>query len=422
MNTGVPQAAAKRAVFADKSNISRASIPLDDRKMSNLKLQAVQAKENFTAAQGAQKDAFLRPAQRPSSKGTSFLPSATNNGSIQPLTGCALQAPSHGTVKLNKRASTTVFKDNSVNNNTRPSTSGSGTIVTHSVEATDGSRTSSTAPFSRKPRHHQSQPALKSTQQNQQQVFSLPDTDVKTLASWEPLAAEKNLPEEDVTTQTAYLDAVEELSPEQFPVIQPTTTTVNCSPPVGDPEPRSQIEHIGRDTNQVEDVVVCAADLLDASDHEDEDFYDIDQGFTTAHSYPSGGDAPHPGVAELAEAEAEPSVTVTVMDAPRFSKQVLEEIEAARKHVEKNRSADEVEDELWDISMVAEYGDEIFEYMKEMEVSANIPRQTTLVLGAHANYADCPSSKPSLHGYPDGNPMVNAKRPHGLGDPSPRPF
>ena len=43
------------------------------------------------------------------------------------------------------------------------------------------------------------------------------------------------------------------------------------------------------------------------------------------------------------------------------------ELEAAKIFVEANRSDEDVEDEQWDTSMVAEYGDEIFEYMHSLE-------------------------------------------------------
>ncbi|ETS80125.1 hypothetical protein PFICI_07654 [Pestalotiopsis fici W106-1] len=367
--------APKRAVFADKSNTLRTTTSFkDESKVPDVKVQVVKALENPIPAKATQKDAFLRPAQRPSSKGNTFLPSAQNNGYIQPLTGVVSNAPSQAATKLPKRASTSIYNDNddsnnSNNNDSRPTTAESGTVVTHHIEAADAVRTTSTI-FPRKPRHYQSQPALKSMQQKQQQVVSLLDTDINNLAHWEPLPAAKNIIEDDVA-QTPYLDAVEELSPEQCPILQPRK--VDSSLSIRDPEsePESRSESVIHNINYQDECLISAADLLEheLSDHEDEDFYDIDQGYTTAHTYRSTDDAVHPDVGDLLEAEAEPSVTMTVMDAPKFSKQTLDEIEAARVHVEKNRTTEEVEDERWDISMVAEYGDEIFEYMKEMEIA-----------------------------------------------------
>lgn len=58
---------------------------------------------------------------------------------------------------------------------------------------------------------------------------------------------------------------------------------------------------------------------------------------------------------------------VTTVLAPRQTEKVDQELEKARIFVETTRTAEDVEDEAWDTSMVAEYGDEIFAYMKNLE-------------------------------------------------------
>jgi G2/mitotic-specific cyclin 3/4 len=85
---------------------------------------------------------------------------------------------------------------------------------------------------------------------------------------------------------------------------------------------------------------------------EDEEYYDAD-GYTTARSLRSRGDNTTGGV--------------TLVLAPRVTAKTQRELEAARLFVEANRSAEDIEDEQWDTSMVAEYGDEIFEYMHSLE-------------------------------------------------------
>jgi hypothetical protein len=87
-------------------------------------------------------------------------------------------------------------------------------------------------------------------------------------------------------------------------------------------------------------------------EEEDEEYYDAD-GYTTARSLRSRGDNTTGGV--------------TLVLAPRVTKKTERELEAAKIFVEANRSAEDVEDEQWDTSMVAEYGDEIFEYMHSLE-------------------------------------------------------
>lgn len=87
-------------------------------------------------------------------------------------------------------------------------------------------------------------------------------------------------------------------------------------------------------------------------DEEEEEYYDVD-GYTTARSLRSRGDNTTGGV--------------TIVLAPRTTTKTQRELEAARQFVEANRSAEDIEDETWDTSMVAEYGEEIFEYMHALE-------------------------------------------------------
>lgn len=92
----------------------------------------------------------------------------------------------------------------------------------------------------------------------------------------------------------------------------------------------------------------------DYSDEDyEEDLYD-EQGYTTAHSIKSFGDY---------------TGGVTALLVPDMTAKAQQELEEAKVYVEKNRPLDDVEDEEWDVSMVAEYGEEIFEYMRELEVS-----------------------------------------------------
>ncbi|OAK95347.1 hypothetical protein IQ06DRAFT_58617 [Phaeosphaeriaceae sp. SRC1lsM3a] len=85
---------------------------------------------------------------------------------------------------------------------------------------------------------------------------------------------------------------------------------------------------------------------------EEEEYYDFD-GHTTVRSFRSRGDNTTGGVTQVL--------------APRITAKVQRELDAARIFVEANRSDEDVEDEAWDTSMVAEYGDEIFAYMHALE-------------------------------------------------------
>lgn len=81
-------------------------------------------------------------------------------------------------------------------------------------------------------------------------------------------------------------------------------------------------------------------------DEEDDDYY-YEDAYPTTHGESTGG--------------------VTTVLVPFNSKKVEHELALARAHVESTRTAEDIEDEQWDTSMVAEYGDEIFGYMKSLE-------------------------------------------------------
>ena len=88
-------------------------------------------------------------------------------------------------------------------------------------------------------------------------------------------------------------------------------------------------------------------------DEEEEEGFD-EEGYVTARSVKSKGDNTTGGA--------------TTILFPKLNVKAKKEIAAAKELIESTRTADEIEDEAWDTTMVAEYGDEIFQYMKELEV------------------------------------------------------
>ena len=93
---------------------------------------------------------------------------------------------------------------------------------------------------------------------------------------------------------------------------------------------------------------------LEAEEYWDDEENVDEDGYVTAHSYKSRGDNTTGGA--------------TTVLFPQITKQVKRELAAAKQLVEATRTAEEIEDECYDTSMVAEYGDDIFTYMKELEV------------------------------------------------------
>ncbi|KAH8696672.1 putative G2/mitotic-specific cyclin [Talaromyces proteolyticus] len=87
---------------------------------------------------------------------------------------------------------------------------------------------------------------------------------------------------------------------------------------------------------------------------DDEDYNDEDDGYITTRSYRSRSENTTGGA--------------TTVLFPKYNQKARKEIAIAKQLVETSRTAEDIEDETWDTSMVAEYGDEIFEYMREMEI------------------------------------------------------
>ncbi|OAL33737.1 hypothetical protein AYO20_06913 [Fonsecaea nubica] len=88
-------------------------------------------------------------------------------------------------------------------------------------------------------------------------------------------------------------------------------------------------------------------------DEEDDENYE-EEDYVTARSFRSRGDNTTGGA--------------TTVLFPQMNQRARKEIAAAKQLVEATRSLEEVEDESYDTSMVAEYGEEIFDYMRQLEV------------------------------------------------------
>lgn len=91
----------------------------------------------------------------------------------------------------------------------------------------------------------------------------------------------------------------------------------------------------------------------DDDDYENEE----EDGYVTVRSYRSRGDNTTGGA--------------TTVLFPRYSNQVKRELALAKEIVEATRTVEDIEDEYWDTSMVAEYNDEIFDYIRQQEVSCS---------------------------------------------------
>ncbi|KAH9904834.1 cyclin-like protein [Xylariomycetidae sp. FL2044] len=164
--------------------------------------------------------------------------------------------------------------------------------------------------------------------------------------------------EEDMT-EAPYLDAVEELhGDEQWDHYQ--VHIAPEEPLVAVASLPESVEASKAPTNRESRVafnphLLPIDDQAYLSESDDPDYYE-DAGYATAHSFRSHGDTTTGGC-------------TTVMFPPRLTDVGQAELLSARAYVESRRTDEDIQEDDWDISMVAEYGDEIFAYMKEVEMT-----------------------------------------------------
>jgi hypothetical protein len=194
------------------------------------------------------------------------------------------------------------------------------------------------------PRQYKSQPSLRSEHQGhrQQAKFLAQPTNVTEVEEEDDI--------DDNVTEAAYEDAVEQLPQGAGNALRGTLADME----------QANYRSLYRDE---EDAAVQSKALPDLpvaaeleeywDDEEEQELYD-EQGYTTAHSYRSHGDNTTSGT--------------TTLLAPHASVDDEEELDMAKAYVVDHQTEEEIEEEAWDVSMVAEYGDEIFTYMRDLEV------------------------------------------------------
>lgn len=316
---------AKRAAFGDVTNVSKQGGYIRDEGKS-VKVYATNGVNHgpigapVNKENGAYKDNLSRPAQRLANQ------ASTRN---------ALENKNFDT---NKK--TYVRKDTNV------------------VTKAPALSTTQNAP-SLQPRHHKSQPQLKP----QQQQASLRRTQSKQL--------DKVVPRPDADMGYKVTDpAAFQLQETEYPYDHAAYLDSMYLPIEAggdlDTLPKEEYDELPAKLPEIceeeaaipsyeEGTVPAMSEPEECWEEDDEDFDDQDQAYTTAHSVRSR-DLTVGGATEI-------------VPLPRVTARVQRELEEAREEVERTRTSDEIDEELWDVSMVAEYGDEIFEYMRELEVN-----------------------------------------------------
>lgn len=147
--------------------------------------------------------------------------------------------------------------------------------------------------------------------------------------------------------------------PATRPQVKPASTAISHLPPGFQSQAEFQhlVQHHEAQYQKEQLQGTAGMPLAKVQTIPQEVYYDVEEeceyedGYTTARSfgmYNSTGD-------------------FTTVLAPKYTDKIKAELLAAKQHVLETRPAEDVEDEQWDTSMVAEYGDEIFEYMRSLE-------------------------------------------------------
>ncbi|GKT85105.1 G2/mitotic-specific cyclin-B [Colletotrichum tofieldiae] len=334
-NGGGLQAAAKRTAFGDVSNTAKnlSALPTDQLPGKGKGADFAYNKEN--AVNG--KDGFSRPAQRATALSSKNGPVAAEWK--QPRASVRSDSQTQNK-QVAKRASAAQLYES------RPSKS--------KYVAQDPIAPAESA-SSKQPRHHKSQPQLK--KEPAAHVLRRTQSKLST-ASTHPAAAAEAWKPMDEVTEAAYEDAVEHIGDEQYhgPYHR---RSLDATDEESELQKAIALLEGNAEKHSMEQLAesVGAPTLSEPEEYwdeeEEEELYD-DQGYTTAHSYRSRGDLTAGGA--------------TTVLAPKITDKVEQELETARAIVESTRTQEEVDDEVWDVCMVAEYGDDIFEYMRELEV------------------------------------------------------
>lgn len=364
--------APKRTAFADVSNI--VSGIRDDSLLQTKPIPQPTTKPISTLTE-RKSTALLKPAQRPYSV-TGFKPLVTagNNHAApdpvaKPVLGENGATQQHNPRKtLDKKKSTTIFTDNRV-----------ATISENTLNTLDPVTSSI-------PTINDQMASL--TGHNLEGLPILPPPPSTTHIPAEPTKSanepksDTSLPEiHEVSLEpaTLYSETLEACIDESPPVIDPPKEQV-ILPQLSDnmySKPHAPLPDVSATVPKtVETKQVTVASLINPVDHvpalnphhtdhehamEPEEYWDDEddenyeeEGYVTARSFRSKGDNTTGGA--------------TTVLFPQVNNRVRKEISAAKQLVDATRSPEEIEDESYDTSMVAEYGDEIFDYMRQLEV------------------------------------------------------
>ena len=367
------KAAAKRTAFGDVSNTFNATRPSKDDSTIPTKSGLQVACKPIQAIQDKKSAAFLRPAQRP-------LSVSSLKGLLTGVTGVAASdsatrqigaevgaiGPTANTRKVLTKRNTTIFKDPLLDTVQEVTIEPASHYITHSSIAAPSQTALRPIP-SLQPSATEVSTSQDPVKELQKPSSETVEVEVKKTAV--DTTAGLGEPEkiEALKSDGIFIDekGVLRVYEERFEDIQELERPVAIKPAKqSQPAPVNPEPHEMAATKQaapphtLQPTVslypqTAPSEPEEYWDEEEEENYD-EEGYVTARSYRSKGENTTGGA--------------TTVLFPHANQKVKKEIAAAKELVEATRTAEEIEDECYDTSMVAEYGDEIFDYMKQLEV------------------------------------------------------
>ncbi|KAI9816881.1 MAG: hypothetical protein M1827_001526 [Pycnora praestabilis] len=368
LNAGGLKAAAKRTAFGDVSNTVKNVQPTKDDSFLSGKTGVQKAEKAMIIQQDIKPSALLRPAQRPLSisglKG--LLSTTTTTTHLLPTIKKPLgEIQSANTGKILTTRNATIAKD-------FPS------AIIEQLPLVSQKELQTIVPIAPvhqnlQPRHHKSQPyiradqpILRRTKSKYAANFAGTQEDGDELAGLTVLSDESAA----VRSDGIYVDGDSEKHSYRY-----TDEVVNVEEAKridlksGEFSKEEHHRLVMEETMEEQDRLIIEEAIAENimvkgqpslsepeeywEEEEYEENYD-EEGYTTARSYRSRGDNTTGGA--------------TTVLFPKMNVKVRKELAAAKQLVENSRTLEEIEDESWDTSMVAEYGDEIFQYMRELEI------------------------------------------------------
>jgi G2/mitotic-specific cyclin 3/4 len=372
------KAAAKRTAFGDVSNTFNGPRPSKDDSIIPTKPGLQVAVKSIQVVQEKRSAAFLRPAQRPLSVSSlkGLLTGVTGvvvSDSTTSQTGANVGpvGNSANSRKVLTKRNTTIFKDPSLDTVQEVAIDPPSHYMTIGSTAVPSRPVSRPIPSLQPPTKEVTtsiepvkEPRKPSSEMNQ---IELTESSIDTAATSSEIEAT-----EAVKSDGIYIDekGVLRIFDERIADLQEAErhVTVKSAKQVQCASTKLETQEMGAAKPSVPVHVLqpivsrcpqsAPSEPEEYWDEDEEDNYD-EEGYVTARSYRSKGENTTGGA--------------TTVLFPHANQKVKGEIAAAKELVEATRTAEEIEDECYDTSMVAEYGNEIFDYMKQLEVCPFIP-------------------------------------------------